>query len=104
MMIDRMRIAQGDMKDQVNEIVGKITRFGYNLEEIGQSNLSNDLESAYEISKRIVPVTQDVLPALEYISNFIRPISNDVVTRLQNVPERDSDKRSQQDTLNHTNE
>ena len=35
MLIDRMRVAQGEMKDQVNQIVGKITRFGLNLEEIG---------------------------------------------------------------------
>ena len=51
--------------------------------------MTEDLESAYAVSKRIAPVTQDLLPALEYISNFIRPISNDIVTRLQNVPERD---------------
>lgn len=91
-LIDRMRISQGEMKDQVNQIVGRITKFGYHLEEIGQTNLPEDIESAYEISKKICPVTQDVVSALEYISNFIRPLSNDVVTRLQNVPERDSDR------------
>lgn len=55
-------------------------------------NLPEDIESAYEISKKICPVTHDVNSALEYISNFIRPLSNDIVTRLQNVPERDSDR------------
>lgn len=45
------------MKDQVNDIVGKITRFGSNLEEVGNHHLSNDLESAYDISKKITPVT-----------------------------------------------
>lgn len=81
-LIDRMRIAQGEMKDQVNEIVGRITKFGYNLEEIGQTNLPDDLESAYEISKKIEPATQDICSTLQYISNFIRPLSNEVVTRL----------------------
>ena len=80
------------MKDQVNQIVDRITNFGHNLEEIGQTNLPDDIESAYEISKKICPVTQDVVSALEYISNFIRPLSNDIVTRLQNVPERDNDR------------
>lgn len=56
-LIDRMRIAQGEMKDQVNQIVGRITNFGYHLEEIGQMNLPEDIESAYEISKKICPVT-----------------------------------------------
>lgn len=85
------------MKDQVNQIVGRITKFGYHLEEIGQTNLPDDIESAYEISKKISPATQDVVSALEYISNFIRPISNDIVTRLQNVPERDSEKSNRSD-------
>ena len=70
------------MKDQVNQIVGKIVGFGLNLDEIGQPITSNNLEHAYEVSKKISPVTQDVIPALEYISNFIRPISNELVTRL----------------------
>ena len=57
MLIDRMRVAQGDMRDQVNEIVGRITKFGYHLEEIGSPNLPDGLESAYEISKKISPAT-----------------------------------------------
>ena len=51
MLIDRMRISHGLMKDQVNEIVGRITKFGYNLEEIGTPNLPQDVEDAYAISK-----------------------------------------------------
>ena len=63
-------------------------------------NLPDDIESAYVISKKISPVTQDAAPALEYISNFIRPISNDIVTRLQNVPERDSSRSNRVDITN----
>ena len=52
MLIDRMRESHGTMKDLVNEIVGKITKFGFDLDETGQHQLLSDqLESAYSVAK-----------------------------------------------------
>ena len=86
-----MRLAQTEMNEQVTEIVGRISNFGNNLEEIGQKNLPYDIENAYEISKQIIPGNVNLNLALQKISNFIKPLSNDVMTRFQNnIPEKDN--------------
>ena len=45
-------------------IVGKISMFAKQLEDIGQTNLSSHIEAAYEIAKKVSPATNEVIPIL----------------------------------------
>ena len=82
------------MKDFVNVIIGKITNFAKQLDEIGQSNLSTHVEEAYTLARKVVPVSNELLPALHELDTFIRYLSHEIVMQLSNLPERDSDSRS----------
>ena len=39
---------------------------------------------------KIQPVENDLVPILDTIANFIKSLSLDVLTKLRNLPERDS--------------
>ena len=94
LVIDRLRNQQGELRDFVNTIVGKISNFAQQLEDIGQTNLSTHVEAAYTLAKRIVPATAELLPVFNEIDAFIRHLSHEIVVQLQNLPERDSESRS----------
>ena len=69
--------------------MGKISKL-YNLEEIGPINLSNNLDNA-----------SDVNLALQKISNFIKPLSNDINSRQHKI--LDKDNASSAETLPEQN-
>ena len=94
LLIERLRNQQGEQKDFVNTIVGKISNFARQLEEIGQANLSVHVEGAYTVARKIVPATGELLPVFHELDAFVRHLSHEIVTQLANLPERDSDSRS----------
>ena len=94
LLIERMRNQQAELKDFTNTIVGKISNFARQLEEIGQTNLNVHVEEAYTVARKIVPATHELLPVFNELDAFIRHLSQEIVIQLQNLPERDSDSRS----------
>ena len=56
-------------------IVGKVSMFAKQLEDIGQSNLSAHVEAAYTVARKIAPATNEILPIFEELDAFTRHLS-----------------------------